>query len=90
MSLLAATGAGDVLAAIDKKGFSYRPYFTRTSGTLEYDLGRTAQGNPLFMFFGTWSGTVIIQFAKGRGGSTSTWEAVPGESYTAVDAIVLE
>ena len=88
---LAATGNSEVLAAHKgTSGFSYRLNWTRTGGTLEYDIGYTADGKPMFSLMGTWAGTVLVQRAPGRGGSNLDWDSIPGESYTANDSRVLE
>jgi len=89
---LAATGVSEVLPATGDSpgGFSYRLSFTRSTGTLEYDIGRTHQGKPTFALLGTWTGTVVVERASGRGGANLDWNAMPGESYTANDVRVLE
>lgn len=87
---LAATGPGEVLYGEGQSGFSYRLHFTRSSGTLEYDMGRTIEGKPTFALMGTWAGTVNVQRAVGRGGSNLDWNNMPGESYTSNDSRVLE
>lgn len=86
---LTATGNSETLQA-ERGGFSYRLNWTRTSGTLVYDLGYTRQGKPTFSLTGTWVGTVLVQRAPGLGLDAASWIAMPGESYTANDSRVLE
>lgn len=89
-SSLAASGNSEILYADPcSSGFSYRLNWTRTSGTLEYDMGRNPEGKPMFSLMGTWAGTVLVQRAPGRG-ATLDWDSIPGESYTANDSRVLE
>lgn len=90
MPSLSATGAGVPLNSAGPGTFAYRLHFTRTSGTLEYEMGRSLQGKPVIMMTGTWVGTVVVQSCPGRVETTSVWTAVPGESYTENDARVLE
>ena len=87
---LAVTGNSDVLEAEGQAGFSYRLTFTRTTGTLNWDLGRTIEGKPTFSLTGTWTGTVNVERAPGRGGDNLSWTAMPDESYTSNTSRVLE
>lgn len=86
---LAATGNSEVLKGINGD-FSYRLAFTRTTGTLEWEIGHTEEGRPTFSLTGTWTGTVNVERALGRGGSNLNFTAMPNESYTANDSRVLE
>lgn len=78
-SSLAATGDSSELLP-EKGDFKYKLHFSRSSGTLEYDLGFTEGGNVSFMLTGTWTGTVTFLRAAGPKGSYRT---VPGISLTA-------
>lgn len=87
---LSATGYSEVLEAEGQSGFSYRLEFTRTSGDLTWDLGRTIQGKPTFSLTGTWAGTVTVERAPGRGGDNLVFTPLANESYTSNDSRVIE
>ena len=82
---LSATGASGVLNA-GNGDFYYRLYFTRTSGTVVWNLGRTNNGEGRLQLSGTWVGTVALESSIDKG---TNWIAT-GTSYTANDTEIIE
>ena len=82
---LAATGQSGTLQA-NNGDFYYRLNFTRTSGTLVWNLGRTDKGEGRLQLSGTWVGTVALESSIDKG---SNWIAT-GTEYTANDTEIIE